>query len=141
MRGADPLGYLGTTEVGNMHSPGRRPRQKVTLLQCLLPYIGGGRQSGTSSSLSIINASPEAADGGNLALLRSGDRLRVDLNKRRENRMVRCEPNAVTKDLGEINQLNEGIALCDAVQYRVAQRKEPRHSHRGSHWLLVMWGK
>ncbi|KAJ5209675.1 hypothetical protein N7449_004054 [Penicillium cf. viridicatum] len=67
MRGVDPLGYLGATEVGNMHSPGRLPRQKITLL-------GNGRQSGTSSSLSILNASPEAADGGNLALLRGGDR-------------------------------------------------------------------
>lgn len=45
--------------------------------------------------------------------------------------MVRSEPNAVTSDLGEINQWNEGIALCDGVKYRVAQRGEPRDSHRG----------
>ncbi|OQE03808.1 hypothetical protein PENSOL_c001G05164 [Penicillium solitum] len=135
VRSADPLGYLGAAEVGNnMHSPGQLPRQKITLL----PYIGNSHQSGTSSSLSIPNASPEGVDVGNLAFLRGGDRLRVDLNKRDENCLVRSEPKAVTRDLGEIHQLNEGIVLRDGVKYRVAQRVEPRHSHRSSYWLVVV---
>lgn len=78
MRGVGPLGYPGAAEVVNMHAPGRLLKQGVHALPC----IGDGRQSGTSGSPSILNASPEAADGGNLAILQDGDRLRVDLNKR-----------------------------------------------------------
>lgn len=78
MRGVGPLGYPGAAEVVNMHAPGRLLKQGVHALPC----IGDGRQSGTSGSPSILNASPEAAAGGNLAVLQDGDRLRVDLNKR-----------------------------------------------------------
>ncbi len=76
MRGAGPLGYPGAAEVVNMRPPAYLIRQGVTALAC----IGDGRQSGTSGSPSILNASPEAAAGGNLALLRTGDPVRVDLN-------------------------------------------------------------
>lgn len=90
----------------------------------------------------MLNTSPKAAAGGNLA--HGGDRLCVDLNKRHENCMVRSMPNAVMRDLGEINQLNEGVVLSDGVKYRVAQRGEPRHSRRGSYWLRgenkQLWG-
>lgn len=79
MRGVGPLGYPGAAEVVNMHPPGHLLKQGVRDLPC----IGDGRQSGTSGSPSILNATPEAADGGNLALARDGDRLRVDLKKRR----------------------------------------------------------
>lgn len=79
MRGVGPLGYPGAAEVVNMHAPGHLLRQGVRDMVC----IGDGRQSGTSGSPSILNATPEAADGGNLALIRDGDKLRVDLNKRR----------------------------------------------------------
>jgi dihydroxy-acid dehydratase len=76
MRGAGPLGYPGAAEVVNMRPPAHLIREGVTALAC----IGDGRQSGTSGSPSILNASPEAAAGGNLALLKTGDPVRVDLN-------------------------------------------------------------
>ncbi|KAL2862726.1 IlvD/Edd family dehydratase [Aspergillus lucknowensis] len=148
MRGAGPLGYPGAAEVVNMHPPGHLLRQGVKSLPC----IGDGRQSGTSGSPSILNASPEAAAGGNLALLQSGDRLRVDLIKRRvdillseeelNERRARLEatggysiPESQTpwQELfrKETSQLNEGMVLREAVKYqRLAQRNEtPRHNH------------
>jgi len=77
MRGAGPVGYPGAAEVVNMRAPAYLLREGVRNLPCL----GDGRQSGTSGSPSILNASPEAAVGGGLALLRSGDRVRIDLRK------------------------------------------------------------
>jgi dihydroxy-acid dehydratase len=77
MRGAGPIGYPGSAEVVNMRSPAHLLRERVPALPCL----GDGRQSGTSASPSILNASPEAAVGGGLALLRSGDRVRIDLRR------------------------------------------------------------
>jgi dihydroxy-acid dehydratase len=79
MRGAGPIGYPGAAEVVNMRPPAYLIKQGIEALPC----IGDGRQSGTSGSPSILNASPEAAAGGNIALLRNGDRLRIDLNARR----------------------------------------------------------
>ncbi|MGC6537181.1 MAG: IlvD/Edd family dehydratase [Candidatus Puniceispirillaceae bacterium] len=76
MRGAGPKGYPGGAEVVNMRPPAYLIKQGISELPC----IGDGRQSGTSGSPSILNASPEAADGGGLALLATGDRIRVDLN-------------------------------------------------------------
>ena len=78
MRGTGPIGYPGSAEVVNMRPPSYLIKQGVTVLPC----IGDGRQSGTSGSPSILNASPEAAAGGGLALLKTGDRVRVDLRKR-----------------------------------------------------------
>ncbi|GMF77508.1 unnamed protein product [Aspergillus oryzae] len=132
MRGAGPLGYPGAAEVVNMHPPGRLLRQGVKSLPC----IGDGRQSGTSGSPSILNASPEAAAGGNLALLQDGDRLRVDLNKRRVDILVSTEelekrrktleaqggydvPESQTpwQELfrRETTQLSDGMVLRDAI--------------------------
>jgi dihydroxy-acid dehydratase len=148
MRGAGPLGYPGAAEVVNMHPPARLLKQGITSLPC----IGDGRQSGTSGSPSILNASPEAAAGGNLALLRDGDRLRVDLTKRRVDILIDHEelqrrrealearggfdmPESQTpwQEIfrRETDQLNEGMVLRDAVKYqRVAQQwEEPRHNH------------
>lgn len=148
MRGAGPLGYPGAAEVVNMHPPGRLLREGVHSLPC----IGDGRQSGTSGSPSILNASPEAAAGGNLALLKDGDRIRVDLKKRRvdiliseeelQRRRVALEsqggyamPESQTpwQELfrRETDQLSEGMVLREAVKYqRIAQRwPEPRHNH------------
>ena len=76
MRGAGPIGYPGAAEVVNMRAPAYLLKQGVRDLPC----IGDGRQSGTSGSPSVLNASPEAADGGGLGLLQTGDRLRIDLN-------------------------------------------------------------
>jgi len=77
MRGAGPIGYPGAAEVVNMRAPSYLLREGIAALPCL----GDGRQSGTSGSPSILNASPEAAAGGGLALLTSGDRVRIDLNR------------------------------------------------------------
>jgi dihydroxy-acid dehydratase len=77
MRGAGPIGFPGAAEVVNM----RPPAYLITEGIHALPCIGDGRQSGTSGSPSILNASPEAAAMGGLALLKTGDRVRIDLNK------------------------------------------------------------
>jgi dihydroxy-acid dehydratase len=77
MRGAGPIGYPGAAEVVNMRAPAYLITEGVHALPC----IGDGRQSGTSGSPSILNASPEAATNGGLALLRTGDRVRIDLNR------------------------------------------------------------
>jgi dihydroxy-acid dehydratase len=77
VRGTGPIGYPGGAEVVNMQPPAALIKKGVRSLPC----IGDGRQSGTSSSPSILNASPEAAAGGGLALLRTGDQVRIDLNK------------------------------------------------------------
>jgi dihydroxy-acid dehydratase len=148
MRGAGPIGYPGAAEVVNMHAPGHVIRQGTNALPC----IGDGRQSGTSGSPSILNASPEAAAGGNLAILRDGDRLRVDLNKRRVDILVPDDelrkrreeleakggysiPESQTpwQDIyrRETGQLDEGMVLKNAVKFqRVAQRwPAPQHNH------------
>ena len=77
MRGVGPLGYPGSAEVVNMRAPSYLLEKNIRSLPC----VGDGRQSGTSGSPSILNASPEAAAGGGLAILKNGDRVRIDLNK------------------------------------------------------------
>ncbi len=77
MRGAGPVGYPGAAEVVNMRPPDYLIREGIHDLPC----VGDGRQSGTSASPSILNASPEAAVAGGLALLRTGDRVRIDLRR------------------------------------------------------------
>jgi dihydroxy-acid dehydratase len=77
IRGVGPLGYPGAAEVVNMRAPSYLLEKNVRSLPC----VGDGRQSGTSGSPSILNASPEAAAGGGLAILKNGDRVRIDLNK------------------------------------------------------------
>ena len=72
MRGAGPIGYPGSAEVVNMQPPAALIKRGITELPC----IGDGRRSGTSGSSSILNASPEEAIGGGLALLKTGDRGR-----------------------------------------------------------------
>ena len=84
MRGAGPIGYPGAGEVVNMRPPVGLIRAGIHNLPC----IGDGRQSGTSGSPSILNASPEAAAGGGLALLRTGDRVRIDLRRGAANILI-----------------------------------------------------
>ncbi|MBU3076425.1 IlvD/Edd family dehydratase [Sphingomonas quercus] len=84
MRGAGPIGYPGAAEVVNMRPPAYLIREGVHALPC----IGDGRQSGTSGSPSILNASPEAAAMGGLALIRTGDRVRIDLGKGRADVLI-----------------------------------------------------
>jgi dihydroxy-acid dehydratase len=84
MRGAGPIGYPGGAEVVNMRPPAALIQAGVHALPC----IGDGRQSGTSGSPSILNAAPEAVIGGGLALVRTGDRIRIDLGKRTADMLV-----------------------------------------------------
>jgi dihydroxy-acid dehydratase len=110
MRGAGPIGYPGAAEVVNMRPPAYLIREGVHALPC----IGDGRQSGTSGSPSILNASPEAAAMGGLALIRTGDRVRIDLAKGTANVMISDE------DLAERRRL-----LTEAGGYAYPRSQTP----------------
>jgi dihydroxy-acid dehydratase len=148
MRGTGPIGYPGGAEVVNMRAPVQLIAQGVHLLPC----IGDGRQSGTSASPSILNASPEAAIGGGLAVLQTGDRVRVDLRKGAVNVLLsdgemrkRHEALAAAggykypasqtpwqeMQRGVIGQMDTGAVLEPAIKYqRIARTKGiPRHNH------------
>lgn len=148
IRGTGPIGYPGGAEVVNMQPPAALIKRGITALPC----IGDGRQSGTSGSPSILNASPEAAAGGGLALLKTGDPVRIDLNKGTANILVsKAEldrrraalqrrggfqfPASQTPwqeiQRGMVDQLADGMVLKPAVKYqRVAQRSGvPRDNH------------
>jgi dihydroxy-acid dehydratase len=148
IRGVGPIGYPGAAEVVNMRPPDYLIKQGVTALAC----IGDGRQSGTSGSPSILNASPEAATGGGLALLKSGDRVRIDLNKRSADILISDkeleERRAALKAAGGykypksqtpwqeiqrkiVGELSEGMVLKPAVKYQRIHKKFgiPRDNH------------
>ena len=148
MRGAGPIGYPGAAEVVNMRPPAYLIKQGVSALAC----IGDGRQSGTSGSPSILNASPEAAAGGNIALLQTGDRVRIDLNTGRADILISDEELAQRRRALEaaggyaypasqtpwqemqravVGQLETGAVLEPAVKYhRLVDRFGlPRDSH------------
>lgn len=144
IRGAGTVGYPGSAEVVNMAPPSHLIKRGIDSLPCL----GDGRQSGTSASPSILNMSPEAAVGGGLALLRTGDRIRVDLNQRSVTALVdeaelekrRAEP-AMQPPPAQtpwqeiyrkmVGQLSTGGCLEPATLYLkvVETRGDPRHSH------------
>jgi dihydroxy-acid dehydratase len=84
VRGTGPIGYPGGAEVVNMQPPAALIKRGILSLPC----IGDGRQSGTSGSPSILNATPEAAANGGLAILKTGDKVRVDLNKGTANILI-----------------------------------------------------
>ena len=147
MRGAGPIGYPGSAEVVNMQPPAALIKRDVTALPC----VGDGRQSGTSGSPSILNASPEAAVGGGLALLKTGDRVRIDLNKGTADMLISpaelAERAVALKKNGGyhyppsqtpwqeiqramLDQLGGGMVLEPAVKFqRVAQKFVPRDNH------------
>jgi dihydroxy-acid dehydratase len=147
MRGVGPVGYPGSAEVVNMQPPAALIKQGVTSLPCL----GDGRQSGTSASPSIVGASPEAAVGGGLAVLKTGDRVRIDLNQGTANVLIsdaelakrraaleqrggyRCPPSQTPWQeiqRAMVEQLDGGMVLEPAVKYqRVAQKFVPRDNH------------
>lgn len=148
MRGAGPVGYPGAAEVVNMRAPAYLLREGVRDLPC----IGDGRQSGTSGSPSILNASPEAAAGGGLALLKTGDRVRIDLKRGTADVLLSAGEltarRAALKDSGGyrhpdsqtpwqaifrsmVGQLEAGAILEGAEEYqRIAQtRGIPRDNH------------
>ena len=148
MRGTGPIGYPGAAEVVNMQPPAALIKKGVLALPC----IGDGRQSGTSGSPSILNASPEAAAGGGLAILKTGDRVRIDLKKGTADILISKDEYAKRKAALEkaggykypasqtpwqeiqrtmVDQLGNGMVLKPAVKYqRVAQTKGvPRDNH------------
>ncbi|MCO5080637.1 MAG: dihydroxy-acid dehydratase family protein [Rhizobiaceae bacterium] len=108
MRGTGPIGYPGGAEVVNMQPPDYLIRKGVLSLPC----IGDGRQSGTSGSPSILNAAPEAAIGGGLALLKSGDRVRIDLRKGTADILI---PEA------DLEERRKALAAAGGYQYPKSQ--------------------
>jgi dihydroxy-acid dehydratase len=144
IRNCGTVGYPGSAEVVNMQPPDALIKAGITSL----PTVGDGRQSGTSASPSILNASPEAAVGGGLALLKTGDRVRVDLAKRRvdvliddaelERRRAAWKPPALVSQTPweeiyrkMVGQLSTGGCLEPATLFLdvIRTRGEARHSH------------
>ena len=147
MRGAGPKGYPGGAEVVNMRAPSYLLKQGVEALPC----VGDGRQSGTSGSPSILNASPEAADGGGLALLQNGDMVRIDLRKCTADMLVddtvlQARAEAILTAGGypvpenqspwqeifrdRVGRFDEGMTLRGAAEYQdISRRHMPRDNH------------
>jgi dihydroxy-acid dehydratase len=148
IRGVGPVGYPGAAEVVNMRAPSYLLKKGVSELPC----IGDGRQSGTSGSPSILNASPEAATGGGLALLKSGDMLRIDLKKRKADILISDEELGKRREAlkaaggypyppsqtpwqeiqrGIVDELANGMVLKPAVKYQKihATFGVPRDNH------------
>ena len=147
MRGAGPLGYPGGAEVVNMRAPNYLLQKGITSLPC----VGDGRQSGTSGSPSILNASPEAAAGGNMAILKNGDPIRIDLNACKVSLLIDKEEIEARQialaaaggyDCPESQSpwqqyfremtepFSEGMVLRDAPNYQsIAQKHLPRNNH------------
>ncbi len=147
MRGAGPKGYPGGAEVVNMRPPSYLIKQGVRALPC----IGDGRQSGTSGSASILNASPEAADGGGLALLQDGDPIRIDLKQRRVDVLLdetelaarraaldaaggyaQPESQSPWQEIfrEKVRPFSEGMVFEGATEYRdITSRGLPRNNH------------
>jgi dihydroxy-acid dehydratase len=144
IRNVGPVGYPGSAEVVNMQPPTSLLKQGIDAL----PTMGDGRQSGTSGSPSILNVSPEAAVGGGLALLRTGDRIRIDLNTNKVDvllpegelaarRAAWTPPKLVNKTPWEeiyrsmVGQLGQGGCLEPATMYVnvLETRGESRNNH------------
>ena len=145
MRGAGPIGYPGGAEVVNMRPPSYLLKRGISELPCM----GDGRQSGTSGSPSILNASPEAAAGGGLALVKTGDRVRIDLNSCTADMLVdKAELDARRAALPErpfapesqspwqeifrekVEPFSEGMTLKGSSKFQdIAHKSMPRDSH------------
>ena len=142
IRNVGPLGYPGSAEVVNMQPPDALIKAGITEL----PTIGDGRQSGTSCSPSILNAAPEAAAGSGLAVLRTSDMVRVDLNTCSINvliddtelkaRRAAYKPPEFTSHTpwqeiyrSTVSQLDSGGVISLATKYQNVRDKIPRHSH------------
>jgi len=142
IRGAGPVGWPGSAEVVNMQPPDALIKRGITNL----PTLGDGRQSGTSDSPSILNASPESAVGGGLAFLRTGDRITINLNTGSCDVLVDAEELAVRKSQGlpainpsatpwqeiyrsTVGQLETGGVMELALKYTAVGQTLPRHNH------------
>ena len=142
IRGCGPIGYPGSGEVVNMQPPAALIEQGIREL----PTMGDGRQSGTSASPSLLNASPESAVGGNMALLETGDRVRIDLKNRTVNLLITDDElqqrrtDYVAPELANatpwqqlyresVGQLATGACMDFATAYHNVRDDLPRHSH------------
>ncbi len=142
MRGCGPLGYPGSAEVVNMQPPDALIARGITML----PVIGDGRQSGTSACPAILNTSPEAAAGGGLAYVCTGDRIRIDLRQRTVNALVpdaEWEQRKATMTIKQtenqtpwqyiyresVGQLDRGACMDFATEYKNLAGKLPRNNH------------
>lgn len=142
IRGVGPIGYPGSAEVVNMQAPKALLKRGINAL----PTMGDGRQSGTSAAPSILNASPEAAAGGNLAILRTGDKVRINLNDQTVNVLISDEEiqkrrETLSIDVPEsqtwwqqlhrekVSSLSEGAIFDEMLNYKKISKKKPRHSH------------
>ena len=142
IRGAGPVGWPGSAEVVNMQPSDELIKQGITELPC----IGDGRQSGTSGSPSILNASPESATGGGLAWLRTGDTVVIDLNNYTANMLVSDKEIELRKKDGVppypesqtpwqeiqrdlVGELADGAVLENAVKFQKVRKKLPRDNH------------
>mgnify|MGYP001029636388 FL=1 len=142
IRGAGPVGWPGSAEVVNMQPSDDLIKKGITELPC----IGDGRQSGTSGSPSILNASPESATGGGLAWLRTGDTVVIDLNKYTADMLVSPEEIEARKKDGVpsypasqtpwqeiqrnyVGELANGGVLENAVKYQKVKKDLPRDNH------------
>ncbi len=142
IRGAGPIGWPGSAEVVNMQPSDKLIKQGITELPC----IGDGRQSGTSGSPSILNASPESAIGGGLAWLKTGDTIQIDLNKFTANMLVDQNEIENRKKDGppkypenqtpwqeiyrnHVGHMSDGGVLEKAVNYQKVKKSLPRDNH------------
>ncbi|MDA7606048.1 dihydroxy-acid dehydratase family protein [Pelagibacteraceae bacterium] len=144
VRGCGPVGYPGAAEVVNMQPPDRLLKKGINAL----PTLGDGRQSGTSESPSILNVSPESAVGGDLAIVRTGDKIKIDLNKRRVDLLIsasefkkRRKKKKLPKLINQtpwqeisrntVGQLEDGACINSREGYLNIVKKKgiPRNSH------------
>ena len=144
IRGCGPVGYPGAAEVVNMQPPNRLLKKGINAL----PTLGDGRQSGTSESPSILHVSPESAVGGDLAIVKTGDKIRIDLNKRRVDLLIsKAEFNKRRKrkkipkldnqtpwqeiSRSNVGQLEDGACIRSRGLYmNIAEKKGiPRNNH------------
>jgi dihydroxy-acid dehydratase len=144
VRGCGPVGYPGSAEVVNMQPPDRLLKEGINAL----PTLGDGRQSGTSESPSILNVSPESAVGGDLAIVKTGDRIKIDLNKSRVDLLIsaaefkkRRKKKKILKLVSQtpwqeisrdtVGQLEDGACINSRGVYLDIVKKKgiPRNSH------------
>ena len=144
IRGCGPIGYPGSAEVVNMQPPDALLKKGINAL----PTLGDGRQSGTSESPSILHVSPESAAGGDLGIIKTGDKIKIDLNKKRVDLLIspkefkkRRSKNKIKiinnqtpwQELSRltVGQLEDGACIkTRSVYNRIVEKKgTPRHSH------------